>query len=235
MTQICPIKRDLISLSKEQQRFCDRWYLENINNTHCKPLTNLPLPKWRFLTFLCDHKELLAHGTDRTDLTKLIPVAKQRGDLSEFGNATQIFASPDALWAMWFALLNRKMKYAGTANGCTRHVDKNGRVFKTYWFSVAYENIIEDMPLADGMVYLVRPDTFLDKNGEEWGSKQMVTPIAKLAVSPEDWPFSDAILGFERERLWNLLDESPGQFPYFDDSQLWRHVPDAYRAKIHSQ
>lgn len=218
-------------LTPDQQRFCEQWLRDNIGNQCCTIVTNLPLPKWRFLAYLCDHKGLLAHGSDRTDLTELIPVAKQRGDLTEFGNATQIFATPDALWAMWFALLNRNMKYGGTANGCTRHEDEDGRVYKTYWFSVAHENITEDQPLTDGMVYLVRPDSFLDKNGEEWGSKVTVAPIAKLSVSPDDWPLANAILGFERERLWDRLEDTPELFPYFDDAELWKIISNAYRTK----
>jgi hypothetical protein len=96
---------------------------------------------------------------------------------------------------------------------------------------VAHENISEDQPLSDGMVYLVRPDHFLDKNGEEWGSKQSVTPIAKLAVSPNDWPLAHAILGFERERLWENLENAADLFPYFDDKALWKIIPQVYRTQ----
>ncbi len=234
MTLIHPIKRDLIELNSAEKAFVDQWFNDNINNATCQVIDHLPIEKWRFLTYLCDHKGLLAHGSNLTDLTELIPVAKQRGDLSEFGNATQIFASPDALWAMWFALLNRNMQYAGTANGCGRYVDEQGRDYKRYWFAIAHENITEGQPLADGMIYLVRPDHFRDKNGEEWGSKENVTPIAKLAVSPEDWPLADAILGFERERLWALLESSAENFPYFDDPTLWKIIPPRYQPQQQS-
>jgi hypothetical protein len=226
---IHPIRRNLLTLPAADVDFIKRWLAVNRNNPSCRLIEDLPLPKWQFLTFLCDHLGLLAHGSDRTDLEALVPVAKQRGDLSEFGNATQIFATPDALWAMWFALLNRNMKFGGTANNCTRHLDENGRVFKTYWFSVARENLTDGRPLANGMIYLVHPDRFLDKNGEEWGARETVTPIAKLAVSPDDWPLTPAILGFERERLWERLEQSPDLFPYFDDHLLWKIIPQAYR------
>lgn len=228
---IHPIRRDLITLPAADVDFIQQWYTANIDNQICQPIDELPMPKWHFLAYLCDHMNLLAHGSNRTDLTELIPVAKQRGDLSEFGNATQIFASPDALWAMWFALLNRSMKFVGTANSCARHTDENGRVYKTYWFSVAHDNIIADQPLADGMIYLVRPEHFLDKNGEEWGAKQNVIPIAKLPVSPVDWPFAQAILGFERERLWAQIENWPELFPYFDDQQLWKIIPEIYQTQ----
>ena len=141
-----------------------RWLAANRNNQSCRLIEGLPLPKWQFLAFLCDHLGLLAHGSDRTDLEALVPVAKQRGDLSEFGNATQIFATPDALWAMWFALLNRNMKLGDGQNLHPDILMENGRIFKTYWFSVAHENLTDGKPLANGMIYLVHPDRFLDKN-----------------------------------------------------------------------
>jgi hypothetical protein len=229
MTLIHPIRRNLIELNAVEKTLTDQWFTDNIDNTTCQTIDHCPIDKWRFLTYLCDHKGLLAHGSSRTDLTELIPVAKQRGDLSEFGNATQIFASPDALWALWFALLNRNMKYGGTANSCARQRDAQGRVYKTYWFAIAHENLTESLPLVDGMIYIVRPDSFLDKNGEEWGSKANVMPLAKLAVSPNDWPFKDAILGFDRDRLGDLLAESAEAFPYFDDALLWKVIPPRYQ------
>jgi hypothetical protein len=228
---IHPIRRDLITLPPNQVAFIKQWVVANSNNQICRPIDALPLPKWQFLAYLCDHLGLLAHGSDHIDLNEIMPVAKQRGDLSDFGNATQIFATPDALWAMWFALLNRNMNFGGTANSCARHQEENGRVYKTYWFSVAYENIVNGQPLADGMIYLVRPDTFQDKNGEEWGSKESVTPLARLAVSPSDWPLANAILGFDREQLGEKLEHSPDLFPYFDDNQLWKIIPQAYQTQ----
>lgn len=231
-TLIHPIKRELIRLSASEATFIEAWLTTNINNSSCRFIDEkLPMPKWHFLTYLCDHLGVLAHGSDRANLEELIPVAKQRGDLSVFGNATQIFASPDALWAMWFALMNRQMKFVGTANSCTRHVDDNGRVHKRYWFGLAHESITDSQPLADGMIYLLRPDQFLGKNGEEWGSKETVIPFAKLAVSPTDWPFRHDILGFDRELLWQKLEESADLFPYFDDDKLWKIIPDSYRTE----
>ncbi len=231
MSSIYPIRRNLITLPAEQVAFIEEWYAENIDNEHCVHIEELPLPKWHFLAYLCDHMGLLAHGSNLTELTTLIPVAKQRGDLTEFGNATQIFASPDALWAMWFAVLNRESKSIGTANSCVRHVDEAGAVYKSYWFSVPQENILEDRPVAEGMIYLVRPEPFRDKNGEEWGSKEEVVPLAKLAVVPDDWPFSEAVLGFERERLLQRIEESAELFPYFDDEQLWQVIPEVYKTE----
>jgi hypothetical protein len=46
------------------------------------------------------------HGSPSHDLETLQPIRKGR-DNNEFGNRQQIFCSPDAIWAMWFAILEK--------------------------------------------------------------------------------------------------------------------------------
>jgi hypothetical protein len=227
---IHPIRRDLIELAPTEREAIGAWAEANRNNRGCVTVWKPPEETWRFLTYLCDHLGFLAHGSKQGDIDELVPVGANRGDLTDFGNAMQVFATPDALWAGWFALLNREMEDgSGTANSCTRRFDPNDRDFKEYWFAISHVNLIGDRPLTPGYMYLLRPDSFSARRGEEWGSSRPVTPIARVPVTPFGWPYADAILGYDRQRLDALLGRSSDGFPWFDDNRLWQVVPEAYR------
>lgn len=157
---------------------------------------NLPYPKADFLNYICDWRGLVAHGSPLHELEKLEPIRKS-GDNNEFGNRQQIFCSPDAIWAMWFAILD-KDKFNLTRNGCVR-VGRGNRRIKYYHFELPKVNK-ETFPFADGMIYIARAEDFPDKRPypildwfdgeiEEWGSAQSVTPLARLKVSPSDFPY----------------------------------------------
>ncbi len=161
---------------------------------------DLPYPKTEFLTYACDWRGFVAHGSPLGDLATLEPVRKS-SDTSEFGNRQQIFASPDALWAMWFAILD-KDKVRQTRNGCVRQGSGPSRV-KYYHFELPVVNR-EAPPFVPGTIYLARAADFPDKRPfalldwfnaeiEEWGSTTPVIPLARLAVSPQDFPYLDRV------------------------------------------
>lgn len=157
---------------------------------------NLPYPKIDFLHYLCDWRGLVVHGSPMRDLNTLEPIRKSR-DNTEFGNRTQIFCSPDAIWAMWFAILD-KDKFTLTNNACIR-IGSGARREKYYHFALP-RNKKEDHPFAEGMLYICRAEDFpsrrvipilkfLGGEVEEWGSEQPVQPLAKIAVTPSEFPF----------------------------------------------
>lgn len=157
---------------------------------------NLPYPKAEFLNYVCDWRGFVVHGSPMHDLETLQPIRKS-SDKSEFGNRQQIFCSPDAIWAMWFAILD-KAKYNLTRNGCVR-VGSGHRRVKYYHFELPRTNK-ENSPFTEGMLYIARASEFPDKRPypildwfdgeiEEWGSTQPVTPLARLRVMPHDFPY----------------------------------------------
>ena len=172
-----------------------------IQNGPSVPISyNLPYPKSEFLYYICDWRGFVVHGSPLHDLEMLEPIRKS-GDDNEFGNRQQIFCSPDAAWAMWFAILD-KSKYSFTSNGCVRVGVGNKRV-KYYHFELP-KTTEADKPFTDGMIYICRAEDFPDKrafpmldrfNGEveEWGSTKPVKPLAKIPVSPNDFPYLDKV------------------------------------------
>ena len=160
----------------------------------------LPYPKVDFLNYICDWRGYVAHGSPLTDLSILEPVRLTK-DSSEFGNRQQSFCSPDGTWALWFAILD-KSKIHVTENGCVRVGHGPGRI-KYYHFDLPTESK-EAPPFTNGVVYIAsardfpehRPYPLLDwfdAEIEEWGSAVPVTPLAKLAVRPEDFPYLDQV------------------------------------------
>ena len=160
----------------------------------------LPYPKVDFLNYACDWRGCVAHGTPLPDLAVLEPVRLSH-DSSEFGNRKQIFCSPDGAWAMWFAILD-KSQIRVTRNGCVRLGKGPGRI-KFYHFELPAANR-DAPPFIDGMMYLARAEDFPDHHPipilerfcaefEEWGSAGPVTPLARLPVTPQDFPYLDKV------------------------------------------
>lgn len=196
-----PIRRKVLPVDKSRKQVFDS-ILDSalIGNPRVPISYTLAYPKSDFLNYICDWRGFVLHGSPLHDLTMLQPVRKS-ADKSEFGNRQQIFASPDANWAMWFAILD-KAKFNQTRNGCVRVGRGQNRV-KYYHFELPKENK-ENNPFAEGMLYITHAKDFPDKRPypildwfdgeiEEWGSTNPVTPLAKIRVSPRDFPYLDQV------------------------------------------
>jgi len=128
------IQRAVTYVNKEQRFAFDRLFdstLQSEPNTQID--YNLPYPKSDFLNYICDWRGYVTHGSPLHDLDTLQPIRKS-SDTSEFGNRQQIFASPDAMWAMWFAILDKE-KYKSTNNACIRLGHSDNRT-KFYYFAL---------------------------------------------------------------------------------------------------
>ncbi len=194
---IPPIQRTIRKLpAAEQSAFDDLLTLVLKGGTNSLIDYRLPYPKIDFLNYLCDWLGYVAHGSINQDLNILEPI-RLSNDSSEFGNRRQVFCSPDAIWALWFAILD-KSKIHVTENGCVR-VGVGIRCIKYYQFDLPSEN--KDLPpFTNGMIYIAEAHDFPDRphipyldwfnaEYEEWGSATPVTPLAKLPVSPQDFPY----------------------------------------------
>ena len=123
----------------------------------------------------------------RMEGAKVVPIRRKVMPVDNVRQ--QIFGSPDAIWAMWFAILD-KGKFNLTRNGSVR-VGRGSRSIKYYHF-------------VEGMIYITRPQDFPDKRPfpildwfdaeiEEWGSTQPVFPLARIRILPQDFPYLDQV------------------------------------------
>jgi len=196
-----PIRRTVTPVEETRKQVFDMLLDSALIGNPRVPISyNLSYPKAEFLNYICDWRGFVVHGSPLTDLVTLQPIRKS-SDKNEFGNRQQIFASPDANWAMWFAILD-KAKCNLTRNGSIRLGRGNNRV-KFYHFELPKENK-ENQPFIEGMLYITRAQDFPDKRSypilewfdgeiEEWGSTQPVSPLAKIRVTPRDFPYLDKV------------------------------------------
>ncbi len=198
---ISPIRRKVMPVDETRKQTFD-FLLDNalIGNPRVSISYNLAYPKADFLNYICDWRGFVVHGSPLHDLVTLQPVRKS-SDKSEFGNHQQIFCSPDAMWGMWFAILD-KAKYNLTRNGSVR-IGRGKNCVKYYHFELPKENK-EHHPFVEGMIYITRAQDFPDKRSypmldwfnaeiEEWGSTNPVSPLPTIRVSPRDFPYLDKV------------------------------------------
>lgn len=169
---------------------------------------NLPAPRWQFLCHLADHHKLALHGSGNDQIALFEP--RQSNDLNDFGNQKAVYAASDGLWAMFFAIVDRD-RVTSITNACIRLEEDTGAVHgPLYIFSVS-QSALASQPWRTGTVYLLPRETFTTQPPMAFGSSRVhfaqlasfvpVQPLAKLTVTPEDFPFLLQIRGHDDERL----------------------------------
>lgn len=175
---------------------------------------DLPYPKHEFLQYLVENDDVILHGSNRSDVTHLEP---QR-QTTFLGRATSaVFATPDAIWCLFFAIVNSRGFTGSKRNGCLRVALLGDRVRKFYWFSLSEPMLRRDKAFCDGSVYVLPRATFTPGDiPDEWMSEEPVLPLARLAVTPHDFPFLDMIASHSGTEppwrfFWHMLwTRSPG-------------------------
>lgn len=168
----------------------------------------LPWPKWQFLCYVADHHDLALHGSGDPNIALFEP--RQSSDVNDFGNQKAVYAASDGLWAMFFAIVDRA-RVMSITNACIRLEEDTGAVHgPLYQFSVS-QSALASQPWRTGTVYLLPRKTFTTQPSMALGSSKVhiaqlasrvpVQPLAKLTVTPEDFPFLLQIRGHDDQRL----------------------------------
>lgn len=141
---------------------------------------DLRQPKWWFLHHAVG-SGLVLHGTNQRELEEL--GTRANGDA--FGAPVDaVFASDDAIWPLYFATVRREALRYGYINWAV-HVRDSSR----YVFSIGADPAAPGS-WSDGTIYLLPGATFRrTRSSREFVSETAVTPRARLAVTPEDFPF----------------------------------------------
>ena len=170
---------------------------------------NLPWPKWQFLCHLADRHDIVLHGSGNPNIELFEP--RQSNDLNEFGNQKAIYAASDGLWAMFFAIVDRDRFAMSVTNACVRLADETGSVHGPYYVFSVSQLALPSQPWRTGTVYILPRSTFITQPPLPFGSSQVhiaqlasfvpVQPLAKLTVTPADFPFLMQIRGHDDQRL----------------------------------
>lgn len=208
----------------------ERLFAEAIAYGPEKPVDyTLSAPRWQFLCWLADNKEVVLHGSGNPDIAQFEP--RKANDVSAFGDREAVYAASDGLWPMYFAMLDRAQYPMTLINGCFRLAETPEQTWgqgsePLYFFSITRE-ALERKPYRRGTVYLLPRDTFErqpaeDNNGAaihipQWASLQPVAPLAKIAVGPEDFPFLSQLRGHDDKAAFERAAANPGGFPWIEE------------------
>ncbi len=169
----------------------------------------LPWPKWQFLCYVADHHDIALHGSGNPHIALFEP--RQSNDLNAFGNQTAVYAASDGLWAMFFAIVDRDRFALSVTNACVRLADETGTLHGPYYVFSVSQSALPSQPWRSGAVYLMPRRTFTAQPLMAFGSYEVhiaqlaslapVQPLAKLTVTPADFPFLMQIRGHDDQRL----------------------------------
>lgn len=186
---------------------------------------SLPFPKWQFLSFLCETKNLVLHGSQNLEISQVEP--RQANDKRAFSNQLAIYTTTDGIWALYFAILDRK-KYPEITlfNSCFQaRISPDQFSEYLYFFSIT-QSVLIQKPWCTGAVYILPRQFFIQESTQQaqeteiifphWISSQSARPIAKLIVESDDFPFLDQIHGHNDEKLTQLASTNPNDFPWLD-------------------
>jgi hypothetical protein len=185
----------------------------------------LPDPKWRFLSHVAETGRVVLHGSGAPDIREFEP--RQSDDVREFGNRRAVYAATDGIWPMFFAIVDRdRFPRMSINNACIRVHGPSGASRRSYYFFSIDGAVHRQEPWRSGTVYLLPPDTFehdvlTDPDGSiesaQAASREPVTPLAKLAVEPDDFPFLRAIRVHDPHVVMARAAADPDGFPWLDE------------------
>ncbi len=187
---------------------------------------DLAAPRWQFLCYLADTKRVVLHGSGNPDIAEFEP--RQSNDTEEFGNRRAIYAARDGLWPMYFALVDRERYRMGLMNSCIRVIAPPELAGSYYFFSVG--GTASELPAApwrSGAVYVLPDATFeqqtmpqrdgLTMESTQVASLVVVRPLAKLAITPADFPFLHQIRRHDPATIRERAHANPDGFPWLDE------------------
>lgn len=203
------LPRPSVNFDESTQSAFEELLNTTINARGCPTIEfTLPYPKWQFLCYLADHHDIALHGSGDPNIALFEP--RQSNDLNEFGNQKAVYAASDGLWAMFFAVVDRD-RVGSMTNACVRLIEETGTLHGPFYVFSVSQAALPGQPWRAGTVYLLPRSTFITQPSMAFGSYQVhfaqlasfvpVQPLAKLTVTPADFPFLSQIRGHDDQRL----------------------------------
>jgi len=186
---------------------------------------SLTAPKWQFLCYLCDHKDIVLHGSGSIEIDEFEP--RKANDVQEFGDRCAVYAAADGLWAMYFAIVDREKYVTSLVNGCFRVIETDTPKGEPHYFFSINADALPHNPWREGIVSLLAGNSFEQQPGARYRGMEIeipqrasltpVRPLAKLAVSPGDFPFLSQIQAHDPAVLRERTRANPEGFPWIEE------------------
>src|SRR3989344_3476516 len=179
---------------KERQVLFDRKYQEALTREDNFVEFEGPYSKKEFLDYVVENYNVVLHGSNRKDIIKLEP-RQANCKSKKFGNMLGVYATEDDVLPMFYAIKDSE-KFQGVAiSGYQNTTSESGEAIdKKYEFKIDFD-VAKLKPWSEGVIYILPKDSFeqgTDDSGkliDEWMSSKSVRPVAKLKLSPEEFPY----------------------------------------------
>lgn len=182
------------------------------------------IPKWAYLDRLAQTSQLVFHGSGEQNITLFEPRKPKDNSPDEFSKQTAVFASGDAIWAIFYAILVRSRSGLRFLNAAFQEISESGQLSEMHYFFSITQSILKTQPWRTGMVYLLPKESFVQmppycwQNRQvlepQWATKKPVAPIAKVTVYPSDFPLLSKVRGHSNEYIMERSRVDPNGFPW---------------------
>lgn len=179
---------------------------------------DLPYPKYEFLQYVVEQEAVILHGSNDSAIDDFVPMRASM-DANPHGNVMGIYGTADGVWPIFFAVLSKQNYRGSMRNGVGWMVGDQDVDFtldagqrgarKVYEFSLNAEQL--DKPIWQaGTLYLLPRATFEQQRcrdgtlSPEWASRVPVKPIARLSVTPDDFPYRTRVAGHDDAYLFRM-------------------------------
>ncbi len=226
MTDLPPhfLTRPDWTITAEQEATLSDWSAREVEGQPLRVVSPPPdLPVWVVLAWLGERRPVLLHGTGDSGIRRFTP--RQPQDHNPFGAQRAVYAASDGVWAMFYAVHDRS-RFPSTIVNASFTLEREGaRLGPLAFFSVAAPALALS-PWRDGWVYVLPREGFVQEPRGDWGgyalevahwaSERAVTPLARLAVRPADFPFLSAVRAHDEATLHARMRARPDGFPWLD-------------------
>ena len=134
-----------------------------------------------------------------------------------------MYAASDGVWPIFFAVVDRT-RVGSLLNACFTHLDGDDSTF--YFFSIE-QSALDAQPWRAGTVYVLPRRSFVPQppmsiggrrvQVQQWASAEAVRPLARLPVTPADFPLLDSVLPHDPAHVRERSARDPHGFPWLDE------------------
>ena len=122
--------------------------------------------RWQFLRRLANRRRIAFHGTGDPRIERFEP--REPVDFAPFGQQRAVFATSDPIWAMFYAIVDRRRHRLTLNNGCLVLEDRDEAY---YYFSVSRQ-ALPLRPWRTGYLYLLPADSFVEQPGRVYAGQR---------------------------------------------------------------
>ncbi len=191
--------------NEERKRAFDALFLKAFSLGLDEPIDyTLPYPRHEFLRYLVTQQDVVLFGSNSPSITVLEPRAQND---SSGQRLRGVFASGDGIWPIFNAILDQEL-YQGSVRSAAFVVKITRAQERRYYYFSLNEKLHLLKPWRVGMVYILPRPAFQPVSQsvvryDEWVCPHPVRPIAKIAVTPQDFPFLHQVTAHvEGEAMW---------------------------------